>query len=527
MAARGRSDRARAPPRADRARVRATRTRRTPSRTRTAGTGGSCGRSARSRGRRRLTDPVLLDELRARGDVLRDRARGASPTARRSGSSSASSARGRSTARSTRACADRSRTRRCSSSTRACRNGPAASASTRSGSTTRSSFCASASPEAIEGGVWIEISDLQRRELEESMWRDLESFVREEAESPLGLVPRKFEVAFGSDRSAPELQSGLRGRRLRADREDRPDRRRPVQRARDRAGLQVGQEPRSRRRRSRSELRLQIPLYMLVLRTSSGWSRSAGSTGALAGERRARGLLRAEAEEDVPGFVEARLPRGGRVLGADRAGEGARDPLRRADPLRGRSARPEGRVPVPDLVRSLGDVPGGPDMTVVDETRTPRRRAARGDRRGRARLRLRGRGHREDDGARRALRAAPCANAGFRSTRCSRSRTRSGPQVSCAAGSAAASRSSTRHDLARQLDGAWISTIHGFCHRLLKAHPFEAAVDPSFRVLDENQARVLAGEAFDLGARGVLRVAAIPSASDCWPRTGRGACAEC
>jgi ATP-dependent helicase/nuclease subunit A len=55
-----------------------------------------------------------------------------------------------------------------------------------------------------------------------------------------------------------------------------------------------------------------------------------------------------------------------------------------------------------------------------------------------------------------------------------------------------------RHDLARELDGAWISTIHGFCHRLLKAHPFEAAVDPNFRVLDENQSRVLAGEAFDL-----------------------------
>jgi ATP-dependent helicase/nuclease subunit A len=53
-----------------------------------------------------------------------------------------------------------------------------------------------------------------------------------------------------------------------------------------------------------------------------------------------------------------------------------------------------------------------------------------------------------------------------------------------------------RADLARDLDSAWISTIHGFCHRLLKAHPFEAGVDPGFRVLDENQARVLAGEAF-------------------------------
>ncbi len=60
----------------------------------------------------------------------------------------------------------------------------------------------------------------------------------------------------------------------------------------------------------------------------------------------------------------------------------------------------------------------------------------------------------------------------------------------------------SRYDLARELDGAWISTIHGFCHRLLKAHPFEAGVDPHFRVLDENQARVLAGEAFEqaLGA---------------------------
>src|SRR5438067_9926169 len=53
-----------------------------------------------------------------------------------------------------------------------------------------------------------------------------------------------------------------------------------------------------------------------------------------------------------------------------------------------------------------------------------------------------------------------------------------------------------RPDLARELDGAWISTIHGFCHRLLRAHPFAAGVDPRFRVLDESQGRVLRGEAF-------------------------------
>ena len=54
-----------------------------------------------------------------------------------------------------------------------------------------------------------------------------------------------------------------------------------------------------------------------------------------------------------------------------------------------------------------------------------------------------------------------------------------------------------RHDLARSLDGAWISTIHGFCLRLLKAHPFEAGLDPRFRVLDDSQGRVVRGEAFE------------------------------
>ncbi|HJU35959.1 MAG TPA: UvrD-helicase domain-containing protein [Gaiellaceae bacterium] len=53
-----------------------------------------------------------------------------------------------------------------------------------------------------------------------------------------------------------------------------------------------------------------------------------------------------------------------------------------------------------------------------------------------------------------------------------------------------------RHDLARELDGAWISTIHGFCARLLKAYPLAAGLDPRFRELDEAQAAVLRSEAF-------------------------------
>jgi ATP-dependent helicase/nuclease subunit A len=61
-----------------------------------------------------------------------------------------------------------------------------------------------------------------------------------------------------------------------------------------------------------------------------------------------------------------------------------------------------------------------------------------------------------------------------------------------------------RDDLARELDGAWISTIHGFCMRLLKAHPFAAGIDPRFRVLDESQARVLQSEAFETALAGFL-----------------------
>ena len=54
-----------------------------------------------------------------------------------------------------------------------------------------------------------------------------------------------------------------------------------------------------------------------------------------------------------------------------------------------------------------------------------------------------------------------------------------------------------RPDLARRLDGAWISTIHGFCSRLLRTHPFAVGVDPRFRELDEEHGMVIRGESFE------------------------------
>ncbi len=47
------------------------------------------------------------------------------------------------------------------------------------------------------------------------------------------------------------------------------------------------------------------------------------------------------------------------------------------------------------------------------------------------------------------------------------------------------------------MGGAWITTIHGFCNRVLAAHPVAAGVDPGFRVLDQPEAERAAGEAFD------------------------------
>ncbi len=44
---------------------------------------------------------------------------------------------------------------------------------------------------------------------------------------------------------------------------------------------------------------------------------------------------------------------------------------------------------------------------------------------------------------------------------------------------------------------AWVTTIHGFCNRVLAAHPVAAGIDPGFRVLDAPEATRAAREAFD------------------------------
>ncbi len=52
-------------------------------------------------------------------------------------------------------------------------------------------------------------------------------------------------------------------------------------------------------------------------------------------------------------------------------------------------------------------------------------------------------------------------------------------------------------DVALQVDDAWISTIHGMCSRILRAHALELGLDPEFTVLDESVSGPLMDRAVD------------------------------
>ena len=61
-----------------------------------------------------------------------------------------------------------------------------------------------------------------------------------------------------------------------------------------------------------------------------------------------------------------------------------------------------------------------------------------------------------------------------------------------------------RPDLARAAEAAAVSTIHGFCARLLRAHALDAGLDPYATVLDEREAGRLRTAAFDAALHDVL-----------------------
>jgi ATP-dependent exoDNAse (exonuclease V) beta subunit len=61
----------------------------------------------------------------------------------------------------------------------------------------------------------------------------------------------------------------------------------------------------------------------------------------------------------------------------------------------------------------------------------------------------------------------------------------------------AESGSERARELLPELGGSWVTTIHGFCNRLLSSHPVAVGIDPRFRVLDAPETERAATEAFD------------------------------
>ncbi len=151
--------------------------------------------------------------------------------------------------------------------------------------------------------VRMDLTEMQERELHQTLWRDLSAFVEEECESSSPLVPRRFEVAFGSERAAPELQRGLElgGGLTLSGKIDRID----VDPFGARGVVQDYKSGKSAHsaRQIESELRLQIPLYMLVLRDLVGLEPLGGLYRPLAGARKPRGLVRGSETETLPGYV--------------------------------------------------------------------------------------------------------------------------------------------------------------------------------------------------------------------------------
>ena len=146
----------------------------------------------------------------------------------------------------------------------------------------------------------MELTELQRQELDQTLWRDLEALVRAEAASELEFVPRRFEVSFGRERSTfdgLDLGAGLSlsGKIDRVDVETFGARGIVHDYKSGRAAHSAQQ--------IQQEQRLQIPLYMLVLRDLVGVEPLGGLYRPLAGERKPRGLLRASAKEELPGYA--------------------------------------------------------------------------------------------------------------------------------------------------------------------------------------------------------------------------------
>jgi len=146
---------------------------------------------------------------------------------------------------------------------------------------------------ALDSGLRIDVDDLQRRELGQGLQRDLEQLVRSDAAASSTFVPWKLEVAFKAYELAPGVAVSGKIDRVDVD---------PLSARGIIVDYKSGAAPSATQ--IHDEARLQIPLYLLVLRDQLGREPMGGVYMPLGGGRRARGLLRA-GDDKVPGFAAA------------------------------------------------------------------------------------------------------------------------------------------------------------------------------------------------------------------------------
>jgi len=146
---------------------------------------------------------------------------------------------------------------------------------------------------ALDSGLRIDVDDLQRRELGQGLQRDLEQLVRSDAAASSTFVPWKLEVAFKAYELAPGVAVSGKIDRVDVD---------PLSARGIIVDYKSGAAPSATQ--IHDEARLQIPLYLLVLRDQLGREPMGGVYMPLGGGRRARGLLRG-GDDQVPGFAAA------------------------------------------------------------------------------------------------------------------------------------------------------------------------------------------------------------------------------
>ena len=129
---------------------------------------------------------------------------------------------------------------------------------------------------ALDSGLRIDADDLQRRELGQGLQRDLEQLVRAEAAASSTFVPRELEVSFKDYELAPGVAVGGKIDRVDVD----PHSARGIV-----VDYKSGAAPSATQ--IHDEARLQIPLYLLVLRDRLGLEPMGGVYMPLGGGRRA------------------------------------------------------------------------------------------------------------------------------------------------------------------------------------------------------------------------------------------------